>query len=323
MQGKALLEPNAETRVYVGIDVCKDWLDVYVHPVGRTLHLSNTREGLQALKRGLAGVPVALIVMEATGKYHRLAQRTLDAAGLAVAVVSPLRARRFAEAIGQLAKTDRLDAKVLAIMGQSLEPEVTAPAPEALEALQELVRARTVAVADQTALINQQHASQTPFLRTELGRRLRTLATSIARLKAEIERRIKADPALKRRYDILISIPGIGPIAAIALIAGLPELGTCSGKAVSLLAGLAPLAADSGNMIGERHIKGGRGHVRIGIYFAAIAAARFNPNLAEVYKRLIAAGKRPKVAITAIMRKLIVLANVLIHQDRLWTPNSP
>lgn len=323
MQGKALPEHNAETGVYVGIDVCKDWLDVYVHPSGRKLHLTNTREGLQALKRDLAGMPVALIVMEATGKYHRLAQRTLDEAGLAVAVVNPLRSHLFAEVIGQLAKTDRLDAKVLAVMGESVEPEATAPVPEALEALQELVRARTVAVADRTSLINQQHASQTPFLRAELGRRLNALDTSIARLEAEIERRIKADPGLKRRYDILISIPGVGPVAAIALIAGLPELGTCSGKAVSLLAGLAPLAADSGNMIGERHIKGGRGHVRIGIYFAALTASRFNPQLAAFYKRLIAAGKEPKVVLTAIMRKLIVLANVLIHQDRLWTPNSP
>ena len=323
MQGKALPEHRAETRVYVGIDVCKDRLDVYVHPLGHRRQLSNTAEGLEALKLDLAGPSVALIVMEATGKYHRLAQRTLDKAGLAVAVVSPLRARRFAEAIGQVAKTDRLDAKVLAIMGQSIEPKAMEPVPEALEALQELVRARVVAVADRTALINQQHASQTPFLKAELGRRLKALDTSIARLEAEIERRIKADPSLKRRYDILISIPGVGPVAAIAMIVGLPELGTCSGKAVSLLAGLAPLAVDSGNVIGERHIKGGRGHVRIGIYFAALTASRFNPHFIAFYKRLIAAGKKPKVALTAIMRKLIVLANVLIHEDRLWTPNSP
>ena len=320
MQGKALPEPNAETRVYVGIDVCKDWLDVYVHPIGDKLHLSNTPEGLQALKRELAGLSVALIVMEATGKYHREAHRTLDAAGLAVTVVHALRSHLFAEVIGQLAKTDQLDAKVLAIMGQSLELEATAPTPEALEALQELVRASVVAVTDQTALINQQHASQTPFLKAELRRRLKTLATSIARLEAEIKRRIKAEPGLQRRYDILISIPGVGPIAAIAMIAGLPELGTCSGKAMSLLAGLAPLAADSGNMIGERHIKGGRGHVRIGIYFAALAASRFNPPLAAFYKRLIAAGKKPKVALTAIMRKLVVLANVLVKEDRPWGP---
>ena len=323
MQGKALPEHRAETRVYVGIDVCKDRLDVYVHPSGQRLQLSNTAEGLRRLKREFAGPSVALMVLEATGKYHRQAQRTLYEAGLAVAVVSPLRARRFAEAIGQVAKTDRLDAKVLAIMGESIEPKATEPVPEALEALQELVRARVVAVADRTALTNQQHASQTSFLKAELGRRLKALDTSIARLEAEIARRIKADPSLERRYDILTSIPGIGRVAALAMIAGLPEMGTCSGKAVSLLAGLAPLAADSGNMFGERHIKGGRSQVRIGIYLAALTASRFNPPLAAFYDRLIAAGKKPKVALTAIMRKLVVLANTLITQNRLWTPDSP
>jgi len=323
MQGKALLEPNAETRVYVGIDVCKDWLDVYVHPVGHKRHLANTPVGVAALKRDLTGLSVALITMEATGKYHRQAHKLLHAAGLAVTVVNPLRSHLFAEVIGQLAKTDRVDAKVLAIMGESLEPEATTPASEDLQALQELVHARTAAIADQTALTNQQHASQTPFLGAELGRRLKSLATSIARLEAEIARRIKADPVLKRHHDILVSIPGIGPVAAMALIADLPELGTCSGKSASLLAGLAPLADDSGDRNGERHIKGGRAPVRIGIYFAAIAASRFNPPLAEFYNRLIAAGKKPKVAITAVMRKLVVLANTLIAQDRLWTPINP
>jgi transposase len=258
--------------------------------------------------------------MEATAKYHRLPHRSLHAAGLAVAIVNPLRSRLFAEAIGQLAKTDRLDARVLAMMAESLEPKATAPTPEDLEAMQEIVRARQAAVADQTALSNQRLASQTAFLKAELSRRLKTLAASIARLDVEINRRLQADPALRRRYDILISIPGIGPVAAIAIIAGLPELGACSGKAASLLAGLAPLACESGEKAGDRRIKGGRGHVRKGLYFAALTAARFNPQLAAVYKRLRAAGKKPKVAITAIMRKLVVLANVLIRQDRPWTP---
>jgi transposase len=323
MQGKALPERSAETRVYVGIDVCKDWLDVYLHPLGQKFRAANTPEGLKILKRRIAGMPVALIVMEATAKYHRQPHRTLHAAGFAVAVVNPLRSRLFAQAIGQLAKTDRLDARVLALMAESLEPRAAAPAPEDIEAMQEIVHAREAAIADQTALTNQRHASQTAFLKAELGRRLKTLAASIVRLEAEIERRLRANPALKRRYDILISIPGVGPVAAITLAVGLPELGACSGKAASLLVGLAPLACESGEKVGERHIKGGRGHVRKGLYFAALTAARFNPQLSTVYKRLQAAGKEPKVAITAIMRKLVVLANVLIHEDRMWTPIHP
>jgi transposase len=320
MQGQKSPERSAQPGVYVGVDVCKDWLDVYLHPVGQKFRVSNTSVGLKALKRRLAELPVELIVMEATAKFHRQAHRTLHAAGFAVAVVNPLRARLFAEAVGQLAKTDRLDARVLALMGQALEPSALAPAPEAIEALQELARARSAAKADQTALLNRRGASQTAFLKAELGRRLKVLAGHIERLDAEIERRIGADPALKRRYDIVLTIPGVGPVAAVALVIGLPELGACSGKAASLLAGLAPLARDSGVKAGERHIWGGRAFVRTGLYFAAVAATTCNPQLREDYQRLRDAGKKAKVAITAIMRKLIVLANVLIKEDRPWQP---
>jgi transposase len=301
MQGQKSPERSAQ-GVYVGVDVCKDWLDAYLHPIGQAFRVANTPEGLKAFKRRIVELSVEMIVMEATGKFHRQAHRTLHAAGFAVAVVNPLRARLFAEAVGQLAKTDRLDARVLALMGQALEPSAIAPAPEAIEALQELARARSAAKADQTALSNQRGASQTAFLKAELGRRLKVLAGHIERLDAEIERRLGADSALKRRFDILLTIPGVGPVAALALVVGLPELGACSAKA------------------GERHIKGGRAFVRTGLYFAAVAAARCNPQLSDDYKRLRDAGKKAKVAITAIMRKLVVLANVLIKEDRPWTP---
>jgi len=320
MQGQKSPERSAQPGVYVGVDVCKDWLDVYLHPSGQAFRVSNAPAGLKTLKRRIAAIPVELIVMEATAKFHRQAHRSLHAAGFAVAVVNPLRARLFAEAVGQLAKTDRLDARLLALMAQTLEPSPLAPAPEALEALQELARARAAAKAEQTALSNRRGASQTAFLKTELGRRLKTLASHIERLDAEIERRLGADPALKRRYDILISIPGVGPVAAVALLVGLPELGACSAKAAALLAGLAPLACDSGAKAGERHIRGGRAFVRTSLYLAALAAARCNPQLRHDYKRLRDAGKKAKVAITAIMRKLVVLANVLIKEDRPWKP---
>ena len=218
MQGQKSPERSTQPGVYVGVDVCKDWLDVYLHPSGQAFRVSNRSKGLKALKRRIGALPVEMIVMEATGKFHRQAHRTLHAAGFAVAVVNPLRARLFAEATGQLAKTDRLDARVLALMGQTLEPSALAPAPEALEALQELARARAAAIADQTALSNQRGVSQTAFLKAELSRRLKVLAGHIERLEAEIERRIGAEPALKRRYDILISIPGVGPVAAVALV---------------------------------------------------------------------------------------------------------
>jgi transposase len=320
MQGRKSPERSAQPGVYVGVDVCKDWLDVYLHPIGQAFRVSNAPQGLKALKRRIADLPVELIVMEATGKFHRQAHRTLHAAGFAVAVVDPLRARLFAEAVGQLAKTDRLDARVLALMGQTLEPSALAPAPEALEALQELARARAAAKAEETALSNRRGASQTAFLKAELGRRLKGLAGHIERLEAEIERRIGADAALERRYDIVVTIPGVGPVAAVALVIGLPEPGTGSAKAAALLAGLAPLACDNSAKAGERHIWGGRAFVRTGLYLAAVAAARCNPQLRDDHNRLTDAGKKAKVATTAIMRKLVVLANTLIKEDRPWQP---
>lgn len=323
MQGKKFSEPSAETKVYIGIDGCKAWLDIYLHPLGRRLRVANSREGLRPLRRLLAGHDVVLVVIEATGKYHRLAHRSLHAWGLAVAVVNPLRSRLFAEASGALAKTDRLDARMLALYAESLEPAPTPPLPELVEELQELVRARQSATAEATALSNRQSASQGTFLKRQLAALLKNLKAHIARLDGEIERRIAANPALARRYQILRSIPGIGPVAAASLTAGLTELGHFSNKAIAMLAGLAPIACDSGKMTGQRRIRGGRSHLRAPLYMAALAAIRVNPNLAAFYKRLRAQGKAAKLALTAVMRKLVVLANTLIREERLWQPNQP
>lgn len=323
MQGKKLPEPSAESKVYIGIDGCKAWLDVYLHPLGQRLRVANSRQGLNHLKRRLAGHAIALVVIEATGKYHRLAHRTLHAWGLAVAVVNPLRSRLFAEAIGTLAKTDRIDAAMLAVFAASVEPAATPPLPALVEELAELVRARQAATAEATALANRRGASQTSFLKRELARRLKALKAHIARLDAEIARLIAGEPALARRHQILLSIPGIGPVAAASLTAGLTELGRCSNKAIASLVGLAPIARDSGDTLGQRHIKGGRAHLRTPLYMAALAASRCNPDLAAFYKRLRANGKKPKVALTAVMRKLAVLANTLIREDRPWLPTPP
>ena len=266
---------------------------------------------------------MARIVLEATGKYHRQAHRNLHAAGFAVAVLNPLRGRLFAQASGALAKTDRIDARLLAVAAESLAPAARPPAPEVREALQELIHARSAGVAEATALANRRRASQTAYLRTEFDRRIKSLASHIARLEAEIQRRIEADPGLQRRYAILSSIPSIGKVAAWALLVDLAELGSCSAKAAALLAGLAPIANDSGQQRGERHIRGGRANVRAALYMAAVTAIRVNPDAAAFYNRLRAAGKAAKVALTAVMRKLVVLANTLITEDRLWEPLRP
>lgn len=318
MQGQIQPEARSAQAVYVGIDVCKDRLEVHLHPLGRSLRLANDRDGIKRLKRAIGRHQVALVIMEATAKYHRLAHRSLSQSGLAVAIVNPLRARLFAEALGSRAKTDRVDARMLAILGEALAPQATPPAPEALEALQELVHARSAATAERTALANRRGASQTTFLRRELARRLQSLERHIERLSQQIARHIAGDPALAQRHAILLSIPGVGPAVAATLIADLPELGRLDRQSSACLAGLAPFADDSGDAEGPRHIRGGRAHPRRALYWAALSAARHNPDLAIFYKRLRDNGKKPKVALTAVMRKLVVLANTLLKEDRLW-----
>jgi len=320
MQGKVLPEPNAMTPIYVGVDVCKDRLDVYIHPIGLRLEFANSPEGIKRLKRSLTTHEVALVVMEATGKLHRAAHRSLHSGGLAVAVVNPLRSRLFAEAAGALAKTDRIDCRMLAVLGESLGPEATAPASEFMENLQELARCRDAALAARTALLNQLGVTTARSAAVEIKRQLRAANTAIENLGAEIERLIAADPLLARRMSILTSIPGVGTITAIALIVGLAEIGSLSAKEIAMLVGLAPIAWDSGQSSGARHIAGGRATVRSALYMAAVSAARFNPALKTFYNRLIARGKKAKVALTAVMRKLVILANTLVRESRPWEP---
>ena len=320
MQGKVSPERSAMTPVYVGIDVCKDRLDVYIHPVGLRLEFANSPEGIKRLKRSLKLHQVALVVMEATGKFHRAAHRSLHAAGFAVAVVNPLRSRLFAEAAGALAKTDRVDCRMLAILGESLEPDAAAPPSALMESLQDLVRCREAASYARTALLNQLGATTVRPAVAEINRQLRAAETAIENLGAEIERQIAADPFVTRRMAILTSIPGVGIATAIALIVGLAEIGSLSAKEAAMLVGLAPIACDSGQSSGPRHIKGGRAHVRRALYMAALSAARFNPALRAFHDRLIKKGKLAKVALTAVMRKLLVLANTLVRENRKWEP---
>lgn len=201
-----------------------------------------------------------------------------------------------------------------------INPQATPAPAKALAELQELVLGRQAAVAEQTALANRLTAAESPVLKRLIKRHLRLAARSIAALEKAIAALIASEARLKRRSEILASIKGIGPVAAAMLVACLAELGLLSGGQIALLAGVAPVNCDSGEMRGQRHIKGGRAHVRKVLYMAAIAAARCNPDMKTFYTRLRAAGKAAKVALTAVMRKLVVLANTLIREDRLWKP---
>lgn len=323
MQGKVSPKQSAPTQVYVGIDVCKSRLDVFIHPLALTLSVPNDAAGLKRLKKALAPHQVALVVMEATGKLHREAHRNLHAGGFPVAVVNPLRARLFAQAIGTLAKTDPIDARILALMGQNLGPEVTPPPADTVETLQELLGGRDAAVVARTALTNRIGASKAKALIVELRRQLKAIETAIDNLDKEIARLIAGDPTLARRFELLVSVPGVGDGAASALVAGLTEIGSLTAKQAAMLVGLAPIACDSGERSGARHIKGGRAHVRRALYMAALSATRHNPPMKQFYQRLVQAGKNKKLAIVAVMRKLVVLANTLVRADRTWQDVCP
>lgn len=323
MQGKESSEQNTGAKSTAGVDVCKNWLDVHVVPQGLSRRVANDARGHRQLIRWLAQNKVSLVVMEATGKWHRQVHRALHSNGFAVAVVNPLRARLFAEAAGVLAKTDRIDARMLALLGVGLSPPASPPAPAVIEALQELVAGRDGAVKEQTALENQRAAANVAFLRRQLKIRIDRLAKDISALDAEIERLIRSDPAVEHRYAILRSIPGIGPVGAATLVANMVELGNCSAKQIAMLAGLAPLADQSGPRDGKRSIRGGRIPVRRVLYICALTAKRCNKALAALYERLTAAGRPHKVALIAVARKLIVLANTLVAENRPWQSLPP
>jgi transposase len=321
MQGKVHAEAMA--AVYVGIDVCKERLDIYLHPLGEHFCVANDAGGWRRLLRRLDRHRTERVVMEPTSKYHRAAHRHLNAAGVGVALVNPHRARLFARACGQLAKTDRIDARILALAGERLEPAASAPPTAEEEALEELAGARGAAVAERSAIANRLRTTTCAFLRRELASRLRSLDRHLDRLEARTAAMIAANARLARQAAIIRSIPGMGPVNVLAILTGLREIGRLTGKEAAALAGLAPVADDSGPRQGQRRIRGGRAALRKALYMAAVAASRCNPELKTFYQRLRARGKSAKAALVAVARKLIVLANTLVSDNRTWTPARP
>ena len=322
MQGKDRSEQETKIKSTVGIDVCKLWLDIHILPSEEAFRVPNTKAGTKEIVRRLTRYDVQLIAIEATGKWHRDLHRNLVDHGYPVRVVNPLRARLFAEAMGLLAKTDRLDARMLAIFAASLT-EARPPAPEVIETLKELVQARSSAVEEQTSLTNQLKSAATVFLRRQLKRRLMQIVKHIKALETEALRRIKTDQGLGRRYEILVSIPGFGQVVAMTLLAWLSELGSCNDKQIAALCGLAPWPDDSSDRVGARHIRGGRQLIRNILYLAAVTAKTFNPPMKAFFQRLTANGKATKQALVAVARKLIILANTLVRADRLWQAEAP
>jgi transposase len=304
----------------IGVDVSKDHLDAHRWPDGEVLRVTNDARGHKALIRWIIGAEVVRVVLEPTSRYHRSLEAALGRAGVPFARLHPTRARRFAEAAGRLAKTDRVDAGMLARMGALLEPPAQAPRPQIQEELAELQRARAGLQKDRLAAANRARAAGIALLRRQGARAVRAADRAIAEIDAAISVLIAGDAALARKAAVLASIPGVSAITAAALLAELPEIGGLEPGAAASLAGLAPVTRESGRWRGQARIRGGRAALRRALYMPALTAARFNPDLKAIYDRLRARGKPGKLALTAVMRKLLLLANALIARNRLWSP---
>jgi len=305
----------------IGIDISKASLDCHAHPAGIARRFANTPKGHKALIAWLGQWRIERIAYEATGTYHRALEAAL--AEQPCVKLNPERARRFAQATGTLAKTDRIDAAMLARMAATLQPPVRPAKTRQQVQLAELINARDGMVRDRTALKNREKNLTIAFIKRQCKQRLEQIERHIAALDAEIARIIAADAQLARRHEILTSIDGVGTLTANQLIATMPELGTLENKQAASLAGLAPVARQSGQWKGKSCIRGGRANVRQALYMPALVAARYNPDLKAKYQQLVTAGKPAKIAITTVMRKLIVIANALLKADRLWVKSLP
>ena len=307
------------THAIVGVDISKDWLDAHRRADGKDRRFANTKAGRRALIGWSEGARVAF---EPSGRYHRALERHLAAAGIGAVKINPLQVRRFAEAVGCRAKTDAVDARLIAAMAAQLDLPLTPPLPETTRDLKALQIARHALVKDRTAVKNRAQSHEVPIPQGPGRRPSSACGGAIGRPRCRIASLIANDEDLARRRDVLISIPGVSAVTAAALLAEAPELGTLEGKAAASLAGLAPMTRQSGTWNGRAMIRGGRAHLRHALYMPALVAARFNPDLKAIYQRLISAGKPPKVALTALMRKLVILANALIRDGRHWSQKA-
>ncbi len=302
----------------VGIDVSKDRLDVVVGSTGTVRGFDNDSAGHDALVKHLRALAVSRVVLEATGGYERAAVAALAAAGLPVIVVNPRRAREFARAAGVLAKTDRLDAGVLALYAERLRPSPRPLLSSQQQALEDLVTRRAQLVGMLTQEKNRRQQAATPRVQKSIEAIIKALCEQIEDAEDDITKEIEGSPLWKDAADRMDSVPGVGFKTVCVLLGSLPELGTLSRQCVAALAGLAPVNRDSGKMRGKRAIGGGRADVRTALYMAALSAVRHNPAIKKFYDRLIKAGKPKKVALTAAAHKLLTILNAILREKTTW-----
>ena len=307
---------------FVGVDVAKDLLEVAVLPSGAAWQVANDAEGINTLVDHLQAFAAPLVVLEATGRWEMPAAAALAAAGLEVAVVNPRQVRDFARSVGKLAKTDRIDAQVLARFAEAVKP-APRPLPDELsQELMALVARRRQVVA---MLVAEQNRARLTVRRVQvrIQRHVVLLRRELQELDEELADTVRRSSAWLEKHDLLRSVKGIGGTTSFSLLAQLPELGTLNRRQIAALVGVAPLNRDSGAFRGRRSAWGGRASVRKALYMATLVATRFNPTICPFYNRLLAAGKPKKVALVASMRKLITILNAIIKQGQFQRSDPP
>jgi transposase len=315
-----VLEDDMDEQVFVGVDVSKDSLDVAVGTQKDIITFANDQKGVDSLVKKLKRIDAQLTVFESTGGYELLAVSSLAQAGLAVVIVNPRQVRNFAKATGILAKTDAIDARVIARFAEAVKPDVRQLKDSQTSELTALVTRRRqiiemiVAERNRLRLANKRN-------KKDIKDHIRWLEKRLDKIETDIGKTIQNSPIWRCKDEILQSVPGIGPVTSASMICDLPELGVLSPKKIAMLAGLAPLNCDSGKYKGRRRIWGGRASVRSDLYMATMAAIRCNPAIKGFYQRLIAAGKCHKVAATACMRKLLIIVNAMLRDQTLWQQN--
>jgi transposase len=308
-----------EQARWIGLGGAKGWLDVASTTQTGVVRFANDAAGVAALVAELQGRPPRLVVLEATGGHEHLAATALTEAGLAAAVVNPLQVRHFARSTGKLAKTDALDATMLALYAERMQPEPR-PQPDATTQEMASLLARRRQLVDMQTAEKNRRPTVAPRLRPGVEEHLDWLAEQIAELDRVVQQTLADNPATQAKATLLRSIPGIGPAVAATLVGLLPELGTLDRRQIAALVGVVPLNRDSGTHRGGRHIWGGRGTVRAMLYMAVVTGIVHNPILKPFYARLRAQGKPAKVALVACMRKLLTMANAMVRDGAVWSP---
>jgi transposase len=304
--------------ITVGIDVSKDRLDVAVRPSGEVFAVERKATGLDELAVRLREFGPQIVALEATGGYETIAAAALASAGLPVVIVNPAQVRAFAKALGQRAKTDPIDAAVIAHFAETTRPEVRPLPDEATQLLADLLARRRQIVEMIVAERQREKRMTRQSLKADIARLIKTLEKELSKLDCGIDDVVRGSPAWREKEDLLVSVPGVGPIIARTLMADLPELGTLSRRQIAALAGLAPFTRQSGQWRGRSFIGGGRTTVRTALFMGAVVAMRFNPALRAFFLRLVNAGKPKMVALIAVARKLLTILNAMVRDNRRW-----